>query len=410
MTFRGRPSSRRHKRTLNAMQELAYASETEENFRWLSSLLATKSKYVLTSVDLVDTMTYTHISEIGQYAEIAHGSVSPSFIFQNLDELCQPGYPLSSYDALKNDGACLVDQFIGTVAGVQGYVAFRPNTRQLVVAFSGTSSLAQTLKDIQTWKTAYPLDEKNSTVHAGFWQMYQGVRDYAIEALRMGFQRHEGSVDNVVLTGHSMGCTMCYLLALNIMVEAVDGVDSFLPRGSKVNITVFGSPRLGNEGLARYWRRSVDTYRSLFGNASFWEYSVKGYNDGAHTLPPYNLGFHHLTLSPLYLYSGRLYHIPSSECEHGAFVVDDLASVDARSQTADIASMSPGAGSALKALDISWPKGGHNYYIRDMEKLQRQMRWLGLNLHGETGWQERYKAKAKAWEIKWGKESDNPLS
>jgi len=49
-----------------------------------------------------------------------------------------------------------------------------------------------------------------------------------------------------------------------------------------------------------------------------------------------------------------------------------------------------------------WPRGGHNYYFRDMEDLQRRMRWLELKMHGETGWKERYMLKLEAWEKKWG--------
>lgn len=50
---------------------------------------------------------------------------------------------------------------------------------------------------------------------------------------------------------------------------------------------------------------------------------------------------------------------------------------------------------------IAWPKGGHNYYFRDMEKLLRRIQWLEINRCGELKWQERYMVKLKAWEDKW---------
>ena len=93
---------------MDTPKQTVYASETEENFRWISSLIATKSRYTLTSAHLADDAVYFHISDIGEYAEIAHGSISPSFVFKNLLELCRPGFPLESYEALKKDGAHLV--------------------------------------------------------------------------------------------------------------------------------------------------------------------------------------------------------------------------------------------------------------------------------------------------------------
>jgi Lipase (class 3) len=270
---------------MNTIQKRAYASEAEENFRWIAGLLATRSKDVLTSVHLADDAIYSRISDMGEYAEIAHGSISPSFVFRDLNELCRPGFPLESYKALKNDGAHFVKQFTGSVADVQGFVAFRPHMHQLVVAFSGTSSFSQTLRDIRSWRTAYPLDSGRSTVHSGFWDMYQGLQRPAFEALRAGFQEHGSTVKEVALTGHSMGCTMCYLLALDLMAE-VEGVT--FPHGLKLNVTTFGSPRLGNAGLADYWRESINHYLSRFGDDSFREYSVKGYNDGTRN---FNLWF-----------------------------------------------------------------------------------------------------------------------
>lgn len=262
---------------MNSVQKRAHASEKEENFRWIYFLLATKSDQILTSDHLADATIHLHISDIGQYAEIAHGSISPSFVFRNLEVLCRPGFPLECYEALKNDGSQFVKQFTGNVADVQGYVAFRPLVRQLVVAFSGTSTFSQTLRDIQVWQTPYPSKENRSTVHSGFWKMYQGVRPHALEAMRAGFQEYGSAVDEIVLTGHSMGCTMCYFLALDLMEE---GEDTNVPRGITLNITTFGSPRLGNNGLSEYWRTSLDKYRDRFGSHSVREYSMKGYNDG----------------------------------------------------------------------------------------------------------------------------------
>lgn len=132
---------------------------------------------------------------------------------------------------------------------------------------------------------------------------------------------------------------------------------------------------------------------------------------GAHTLPPCSLGFRHLTSSPLYLYLGRLYRVPPSECEHGTFTVTDLASTDpGNNQIAESYPLLLTISSALETRlnGSAWSKGGHNYYYRDMEKFLRRMGWLEINRHGTNNWQERYMVKLKAWENKWDRKKTAP--
>lgn len=138
------------------------------------------------------------------------------------------------------------------------------------------------------------------------------------------------------------------------------------------------------------------------------------------------MGYQHLTDSPLYLYHGHLYKIPSTQREYGVFtVIESQAqdqgwnsqshSHDMQKMTASVNHTSPLA--ALTVLTTSspppshsvphidrliWPRGGHNYYFRDMENLQRRIKWLELELLGEQNWRERYKLRLKMWEAKWG--------
>jgi len=270
-------------RVLTSLQNRAYASETEENFRWISSLLATRSKHVLSADDLVtDEEICRFVSDVGQYAELAHGSISPDFVFRNTLQLCQPGYPLEGYHALRQDEPQFVQSFRGNVADLQGYSAFRSRTRQLVIAFSGTSTPSQTYRDLQAWMTTYPRDPRRSSTHFGFWKLYQGVRQAAFDSILIGFERHGGEVQEIVLTGHSMGCAMAFFLALDLITGHRE--DSPIPNGIPISLVAFGSPRLANEGLVKYWRQSLNSYREKFGPTAFQEYSLKGYNDGAH--PP----------------------------------------------------------------------------------------------------------------------------
>lgn len=44
-----------------------YAAEKEENFRWISKIVATYSPYTLTDVDLISSELYQELAEIGAH-------------------------------------------------------------------------------------------------------------------------------------------------------------------------------------------------------------------------------------------------------------------------------------------------------------------------------------------------------
>ncbi|GJJ15415.1 hypothetical protein Clacol_009692 [Clathrus columnatus] len=428
------PISKKKNKALS-LYERAYASESVTNFRFLSSLFATRSKYILTDEDRIDDdALYTFLSEISQYAELANGFFNPDFVFRNIDELCQPSYPLEGYKALQCDKPVFVSCFKGNVAKVQGYVALRPHSQQLVIAFSGTSNISQAVNDVKAWKITYPQrqgkgkgkgKEKSLGVHSGFWSMYRGIKEKAIKALQLGFSQTSTPISTLVLTGHSMGSTLCYLLALDIMDElchprtvATSSNQYGITAGISLILAVFGSPRLGNKSLFRFWIKTLHDFRHRFGQESFREYSIKAYNDGAYVLPLRRMGYRHLTESPLYLYQGDLYQIPQTECEHGIFTVtqsnDPSQHHDSHTQGLTDAVKPNSATShsdSQNAIDghdhdrLIWPRGGHNYYFRDMENSIRRIDWLELKKRGEENWQERYNARLKEWEAQW----DHPI-
>jgi len=68
-------------------------------------------------------------------------------------------------------------------------------------------------------------------------------------------------------------------------------------------------------------------------------------------LPPVKTGYVHHTTNPLFLRNDRIFRIPDSEKEYGAF---DIPTIE-------------------DALPPLHPKGGHNYYNgRELEKLARR--------------------------------------
>ncbi|EJD03946.1 alpha/beta-hydrolase [Fomitiporia mediterranea MF3/22] len=370
------PSLHPPRRSLTESQRRMYKLERADNFRWIARLLSSPSKRVLTSADLVSNDVQQEIANIGQYAELVHGLIDPAFVWRNLNRLIQPTYPLEEYDAL--EGSTLICVFRGEVAKLQGYIVHRPSSRQLIVAFSGTSSPLQALHDVDARMVPYPGGHHNSPqttkaeckVHAGFWRMFQGLKQTALAHLTDALTSLD--VKELVLTGHSLGAVQTYLFTmelLKISLKPPDTEDVRLPPGLIFKLVTFGSPRIGNEALSLLYRKLVSEYRSIHGEDSFQEYSVKGYNDGVPCLPPKAIEFRHLTPSPLYLFHGRLFRIPPSENEHTIFPV----------QLED------------DELPPEFPLGGHNYYNnRDMEGCLRRLQCLDVLKLGETGWEERY--------------------
>ncbi|KAJ4489871.1 Alpha/Beta hydrolase protein [Lentinula aciculospora] len=354
----------RKKIVLTEAQKQMYASEKLMNFRWVAKMAATYSPYILSPEDIADQKLFTELAEIGQFTELAYTNAVPvEFLFKNLDLLMNSKFPLEGYNALH--GSVLVSEFFGRVAHLHGYVAYRPKTKQLVVATSGTSTAIQAIQDLRTlW---HRHKSRRGFVHSGFWQLYKGIRPFILEGIRKGFKEHE-DIEELVITGHSMGAAVSYILLLDQILVSNEIIPADLP----IKLAAFGAPRPGDDNLSRYYQELIGSYRSKYGDAAFSEHLVKAYNDGVPALPPLFLGYRHFTQSPLYYDHMRLYHIPPSDCEYTLFHVD-----------------------AEKSLE--YPRGGHNYYNgRDQEMLLRRLGWLEKSLtKGDTHWQETYLERVK---------------
>lgn len=103
------------------------------------------------------------------------------------------------------------------------------------------------------------------------------------------------------------------------------------------------------------------------------------YDVGVPALPPLWMGYRHLCRNPLYFAHNTLFRVPESDRDFGLFNA-----------------VAPEGAEASEH-----PKGGHNYYNgRDMERGARRMGWLeGVLKTGEEGWVERYREKARRWEV-----------
>ncbi|KAL0579010.1 NineTeen Complex (NTC) component [Marasmius crinis-equi] len=347
---------------LTEEQKMMYASEKLMNFRWISKTLASCSPRVLTGADEAPLHLQTELAEIGQFTELAYSTIPVAFVFEHLPSLVQDDFPFEGYDALQ--GAMLLADFHGNVANLHGFVAYRRQPKQLIVSIAGTSNTTQSLYDL--WATRHRHPSGKGEVHHGFWSLYKGIRSYILDGIRKGFE--EQDIAEMVVTGHSMGGALSYLLLLDLLTP-----NDIISPDLRVTLAAFGSPRVGDPSLVKHWQDLCQEYRNRNGDDSFREYSVKAYNDGVPSLPPLKLGYRHFTSEPLYFVHGRMFHVPPSESEYAFFRVEDPADVSSPPEH---------------------PRGGHNYYNgRDQERFLRRMKWLNDALaksEKDKEWQRRY--------------------
>lgn len=241
------------------------------NFRCISRIMATYSRHTLTEADAAPADVAMELADLTQFAEVAFGSVPTEYIFEHLDTLLEPDFPLEGYNALR--GSMLISYIRGSVASLDAYVAYRPDKKQVIVAISGTSNLKQAIQDLRTWKHNRPVGH-GCAVHTGFWKMYKGVKPGLISAIKKSLQEHD--VSELAITGHSMGGALAYLLTIDLLTPG----DVELPPLLRLKLAVFGAPRCANPKLLQFWSDLTREYRSKNGEDSLKEYSVKAYNDG----------------------------------------------------------------------------------------------------------------------------------
>ena len=124
-----------------------------------------------------------------------------------------------------------------------------------MVAFRGTYSLGDVVRDLSSIKQEYvPYDpdegpvakemtaEKecmNCSVHAGFMRAWTETRQIVLPTLDNLVSNYPGY--RVTLVGHSLGGAVAALAALEL-----------ISKGWEPQLTTFGEPRIGNDGLVKY--------------------------------------------------------------------------------------------------------------------------------------------------------------
>ncbi|EAU89653.2 hypothetical protein CC1G_02542 [Coprinopsis cinerea okayama7 len=346
---------------LTEEQRRMYAAERLDNFRWISKLLAAHSPQVLNDTHLVQTHIKEEIEEIGQFAELIYSSIPIQDLLEEIETLSKEDFPLEYHHALRD--AALLVSFEGSVAKLPVGIFHRPTHKQLIVSICGTAQIQHIVQDLRFLKVKHPI---SGNAHSGFWALYTGIADRVKTELKALINFH--SPDEIIITGHSMGGAVGYLLLLDILSD--QGL--LPPSPPAIKLATFGTPRVGDAALVSHFHNTVAEYTSRHGDQSFIEYSVRGYNDGVPTLPPLKLGYRHFAKTPIYATGDQLYFVPEAECEYALFHVES---------------------GNERTTPTRFPRGGHNYYNgRELEKMLRRISWLEKANFREEDWEERYRA------------------
>jgi hypothetical protein len=139
---------------------------------------------------------------------------------------------------------------------LQGFTGILPSTKTIHVAFRGSSSYQNWMKDFEVKKVDYTTffsGCENCKIHYGFYTSVQNIKNQTLDSikeLKKDFPNHE-----IILTGHSYGAAVSQIMALECLREGIE-----------VQVYNYGQPRIGNIEYAKfvnlnlkhYWRFTHD--------------------------------------------------------------------------------------------------------------------------------------------------------
>lgn len=191
----------------------------------------------------------------------------------------------------------------GLVGGTDGagYIALShpPAEKRIVVAFRGTYSLGDVVRDLSSVRQEYvPYTPEGTgdgggitkkkcegcSVHAGFMQAWTEARQIILPVLKDLIQRYPEY--RLSLVGHSLGGAVAALAALEVNTK-----------GWKPQLTTFGEPRIGNDKFVEYLDERLITQAAggevVEGESRVWESyrRVTHVNDPVPLLPLTEWGY-----------------------------------------------------------------------------------------------------------------------
>lgn len=214
-----------------------------------------------------------------------------------------------------------------------------PATQQIVVSVRGSSSLDNWLADVIWARSPATALCSGCWAHLGFLFAYGEVAAAAVSSLSSAarlFPHYK-----ITVAGHSLGGAVATLLGARMRAELGGGRD--------IDVYTYGSPRVGNEALARHVSSSSSSSSSSSagggGGGGGGNYRLTHAADLVARLPPLSRGFRHV--SPEYWLAGAG---PSRRVGYGAADVEECAGY---------ASVGCSAGAPWWELDLT----SHLYYL-----------------------------------------------
>lgn len=132
-----------------------------------------------------------------------------------------------------------------------GFIGYLPSDQTIFVVFRGTTSVKNTITDIDAFKTDYvSYPECNCQVHEGFYKAEQRVIEQVIRDVKALQAMETLQGYGVVVSGHSLGAAVAHLTAMDLIKNGIDC--------SCIN---FGMPRTGTAEYSSFSSQQLQTLR-----------------------------------------------------------------------------------------------------------------------------------------------------
>lgn len=192
-----------------------------------------------TKLPIVDDQTLEEFRMLANKAQLAHCALTPQFANGTCNACDETRFPLHTNASIASpDGYS------------QGLVGLNPNEGMVYIAFPGSENMVNVKADVKSFLRRVTIGGRQVRVHSGWYGAYERMRENILKTVvPMVLENPEFSVMSI---GYSYGCPISVFTALDLIYQ--QNVSA-----SRVHLTNFGCPRIGNYDFARL----VDQYSGI---------------------------------------------------------------------------------------------------------------------------------------------------
>ncbi|KUI61601.1 Lipase [Cytospora mali] len=207
----------------------------------------------------VNTEDFSNFKLYAQYAGASYcNPVSGKPVYCKRD-ICPAG---------RGSNATILSTFHGIETDVLGLIAVDSTAQEIVISVRGSMSLTSWIGDV-IWARELTSMCDGCWAHFGFLFAYREIASSVNTSLASAVRLFPSY--KITVTGHSLGGAVATLLGMHIRDAGYDA-----------DIYTYGSPRVGNEALARYITHQPGS-----------NYRITHLADAVARLPPMQIGFRH---------------------------------------------------------------------------------------------------------------------